>query len=116
MALLDTVDNYIAEARVLLQDTATVKRYLDTELKTSLGLALLEARRLRPDLFPDGFVQDITSAAGGATSVMINQQYRMALVYYMAGHALLRDEEEGVQQIARAYKQQFGAQLVSISV
>ena len=34
----------------------------------------------------------------------------------MVGHAMLRDEEEGSQQLARAYKAQFGSQLVSVAV
>lgn len=113
---LDTVGAYVAQARELLQDTASVQRYATGSLRDALGFALMEARRLRPDLFTDGKVQAVDSFTADATAVVIDQQYRMALIYYMIGHMMLRDEEESMQQLARAYKAQFGSQLVSIAV
>jgi hypothetical protein len=113
---LDTVGAYVAQARELLQDTASVQRYATGSLKDALGFSLMEARRLRPDLFVDGEMQTIDSATSDATVVTVDRQYRMALIYYMVGHMMLRDEEESMQQLARAYKAQFGSQLVSIAV
>ena len=113
---LDTVGTYVAQAREILQDTASLQRYSTESLKSALGFSLMEARRLRPDLFIDGTVQSVESATADATVVVIDPQYRMALVYYMVGHMMLRDEEESMQQLARAYKAQFGSQLVSIAV
>ena len=46
---LDTVQDYITDARVLLQDLISPYRYDDPSLLTALNVALLEARRLRAD-------------------------------------------------------------------
>lgn len=113
---LNTVSEYVTKTRELLQDTTAPNRYSSGDLKDALGFALSEARRLRPDLFPAGAVPDINSATSDGTAVVMDVQYRLALVYYMVGHAMLRDDEEGSQQLARTYKQQFGAQLVSLAV
>lgn len=113
---LDTVSEYVAQARSLLQDTTAPQRYATGDLKDALGFALLEARRLRADLFVDGKPILVDRQSSDSASVVIDIQYRMALVYYMVGHAMLRDEEEGSQQLARAYKAQFGSQLVSVAV
>lgn len=113
---LATVADYVAEARRLLQDQTTPYRTATGELQDALGIALYEMRRLRPDLFPGGVVQNVDAVSSSALAITLNQMYRMALVYYMVGHALLKDEEEGQQQLARTYKQQFGAQLVSLAV
>lgn len=113
---LSTVGDYVTEARRLLQDQTAPYRYPTTEIQEALGAGLVEMRRLRPDLFAAGIVQNVDWATSIATAVTLEQMYRMALIYYMVGHLLLRDEEEGQQQIARTYKQQFGAQLVSLAV
>lgn len=113
---LDVVSDYVAKARELLQDTVQPVRYSSGDLKDALGFAIMEARRLRADLFVDGVVPDIDRGAGDSTAIAMDIQYRVALVYYMVGHAMLRDEEEGSQQLARAYKAQFGSQLVSVAV
>ena len=113
---LSTIGDYVTQARVLLQDTQSVKRYTDGELKDALGVGLYEMRRLRPDLFPGGAAPDYGSSTGDGTAVALDVQYRMALLHYMAAHMYMREEEEGAQQLARAYKQVFGSQLVSLAV
>lgn len=113
---LYTVTDYLGEARVLLQDARAPFRYSDVELTLGLGNAIYEARRLRPDLFPLGVVQELSSTAPGNTTIAMNLQYRMALVFYMVSYVMLREEEESQQQVARAYRQAFGAQLVSVAV
>lgn len=115
-AILFLVGDYLNEARVLLQDTRVPYRYDDTDLKMALGNGMYEARRLRPDLFPFGVVQQIGPSTASATEVHIDVMYHMALVFYMVGQVMLREEEESVQQVARAYRQAFGAQLVSVAV
>ena len=47
----DTVTDYIEDARTLLLDTVAPYRYDDPSLLVALNAALLEGRRLRPDLF-----------------------------------------------------------------
>jgi hypothetical protein len=44
----------------------------------------------------------------------MDQQYRMQLVYYIVGDARMRDEEEGSDQLAAAYKKTFSAQLLTL--
>ena len=67
---LDTVADYMREARVLLQDTVPTYRYGDDSLISALNLAIMTARRNRPDLFmevttiPQFVVADIAATKG----------------------------------------------------
>lgn len=95
---LDTVNDYITDARTLLQDTISPFRYDDTSLITGLNIALLEGFRLRPDLFlfnckPGGRLVP-TFATNDSTEVPIEFQFRNAFLHGMAGHALERDQED----------------------
>ena len=67
----------------------------------ALNLTLLEARRIRADLFVykldvRGQVQAFTEVDG--TSVDIEPQFRLAILHGLVGHALERDQED-VQDI-----------------
>jgi len=93
MAALDTVGKIVDFSRVLLQDTLEPYRYLTADLIANLNTALLDARRLRPDLFLYTST-DVPFYTATSEVVDIDQQYRMALVYYIAGYAQLRDEED----------------------
>lgn len=102
MAALAVVSDYITEARTLLQDTVAPYRYLDTELVTALNMALLEARKVRPDLFIGlNAVQSFT--ANDSTAVTIPEQYKNYLVFYICGNAQLRDEESTQDSRAMAF-------------
>ena len=93
MAALDTVADYISEARILLQDTIDGPyRYADSELVSALNFAFLEARKLRPDMFLASSVPSY-SATSTSTLVVVDLQYRVAFLYYICGHMLLRDDE-----------------------
>ena len=94
---LDTVNDYITDARVLLQDQISPFRYDDPSLLTALNIALLEGRRLRADLFV------YNDRRGGAvphyavndnTHVPIEQQFRLAFLHGMVGHVIERDQED----------------------
>jgi hypothetical protein len=98
MAALDTVQDYVTAARVLLQDQSAPYRYPDLDLVAALSFAMLEARKLRPDLFLTTTPQNFT--ANDATAVSIDMQYRMPILYYLCGFAQLRDDEN--TQDARA--------------
>jgi hypothetical protein len=112
---LDTVVDYLAQARVLLQDKTYPPRYPDTELVEALNLAMMEARRLRPDLYLGDATTLFTVPSIGATDPMggIDVQYRVPLLYYMVGHAMQRDEEENNENRALSYKQRFSGMLLS---
>jgi hypothetical protein len=111
---LATVEDLVTTARVLLQDRVEPYRYSTAELLVALSMGMLEARRLRPDLFratpdetPDYDTLD-------DTEIEIDQQYRPALLYYVVGHAHLRDEEDTSDARASAFLQKFTAQLLTV--
>jgi hypothetical protein len=121
MAALDTPRKIIAYARILLQDTLEPFRYSDDDLISALNIGLLDARRLRPDLFlytptevpfyeipfhisfplPPDYVHPYDEA------LQIDQQYRMALVYFVAGQTQMRDEEDVTDARAVAFLGKF---------
>lgn len=92
---LETVQDYVIDARVLLLDTIAPYRYSDPSLLVALNLALLEGRRLRPDLFVYKYGNRVPyfDAVTSAT-VPIEPQFRKAFVYGMVAHALARDQED----------------------
>lgn len=107
---LETVAKYVAYARELLQDEKnTPYRYSDASLVRALSLALPEAKLLRPDLFINVTIPDLT--ANDNTVVPMNELYRTALVYYMCGIAQLRDDEEVTDQRASAFLGLFQSKL-----
>lgn len=97
MPTLNTVSDYITDARTLLQDTLVPYRYDDPSLLVAINVTLLEARRLRADLFVfnhkyNGQPQAFT--ANDDTLVDMEPQFRLAVLHGMVGHALERDQED----------------------
>jgi hypothetical protein len=118
MAALDTVGQYIEESRRLLQDEFVPYRYPDDDLVDALNFALLEARRLRADLFLPLFEVPWTNPSGTidtAASITLDPMYRPALVYYVVGRMQLRDDEPTVDQRAAGLMQKFTAQFLSVA-
>lgn len=114
MATLDTVQKVITECRVLLQDTVAPYRYAENELIEALNIAVLEARRLRPELFLNGF-SSLPSYSAGTDAFSIDPMYRPSFIYYVAGRAQLRDDEPSQDQRATVLMNKFIAQLLSIT-
>lgn len=112
MAILDTVQKIIDDARELLQDTVAPYRYSDASLIRSLNIAVLEARRLRADLFLPAFTLPEYATPGDATTA-IPDMYRPAFVYYVAGKAQLRDDETTQDARATVFLNKFVAQLAT---
>ena len=115
---LDTVQEYLTRARVLLQDEyAGAYRYSNDVLVEAMNLGLLEMRRLRADLFLSqlraGTVPEYSSGTLGA-SVALDNQYRVALLYYIVGHVQLQDQEDPTDQRATIFLNKFTAQLLTI--
>lgn len=106
---LDTVADYVTRARVLLQDAVSPYRYPDADLVAALNIGMLEARKLRPDLFINRTVPSY--ATNDATAVVMDEQYRMSLLYYICGHAQMRDEEATQDARASAFLAKFASQL-----
>jgi hypothetical protein len=98
---LNSVADYMADARTLLQDVIPNYRYDEPSMLRALNAALLETRRQRADLFVfklgvRGQVQAFTEVDD--TYVDIEPQFRLGLLYRLCGHALARDQED-VQDI-----------------
>jgi hypothetical protein len=114
VAVLNSTSNYTLAARTILQDTTAPYRYSEEDLKEALGLAMYEAHRLRPDLFLTHNainVPDIDSATLGVSAITMDKRYRLALVHFMVGHVMKRDEEEASEARASAFLQTFRATL-----
>jgi len=112
VAQLTTVQDYVDTARVLLQDTVNSPyRYSTAELVNALNLAFLEVRRLRPDLVRSYFRTSLPvyTASSLTAAVSMDQQYRMALLYYICGQAQLRDDEATQDQRATIFLNKFTA-------
>lgn len=114
---LDTVQDYVDRARVLLLDTVVPYRYSDADLVENLNMGILEARKLRPELFRSYFrtsLPDYNTSAMSA-AVAIDPQYRVAFVYYICGQAQLRDDENVQDSRAVTFLNKFTGQLLSIA-
>ena len=114
---LDIVQDYVDRARVLLQDQVAPYRYPDLDLVAALSIAVMDARRLRPDVFQTYFNSTLPSFSTGAmtAAVPIDPMYRMAFVYYVCGHAQLRDDENVQDSRARAFMAQFNSSLMGLT-
>lgn len=113
---LDTVQDYIDRARVLLLDEVDPYRYSTLDLVEALNLAFLEARRLRPELLKSYFRTSLPdfSANDLTATVPVDPQYRLAFLYYICGHAQLRDDENNQDSRSAAFLNKFVAQLLTI--
>lgn len=120
-AALENVGQYLTEARRLLQDEHDPFRYPDADLVDALNIGLLEARRLRADLFLPIFTIewfDPSKTAPGTDldkKVTFDPMYRQTLVYYMVGRMQLRDDEGTTDARAGALLTKFTQQLLTIA-
>jgi hypothetical protein len=114
---LETLGDYVKETRVLLQDTVSPYRYSDIDLVMALNIGLLEARRLRADLFLPVFTIPYNAVSGTIdmnVKVPMDPMYRPAFVYYMTGRVQLRDDEQTQDQRAASLMNKFVAQMLTI--
>lgn len=113
---LRTVDDYVAQARVLLLDQIEPFRYPTADIIEALNMAIMEARRLRADLFTTYFRSDLPdyTVDDGFEEVPVDPMYRKAFLYYVVGHCHLRDEENTQDGRASAMMNKFVAQLTTL--
>jgi hypothetical protein len=119
MAALATVTDYVNEARTLLQDKIAPYRYADDELMSALNVTLLDARRLRPDLFlGDGTTTSLSEVQSfitlDTTAVNIEQGFRLAVLLGVVGHAIARDQEDVQDARADAFLKKFRDKLLTL--
>jgi hypothetical protein len=90
-----TVEQMIKGVRNILLDKIRPYRYGDVSLIAALNIVLNDARRLRPDLFIDRYGIEVPQYEEVSGEVIpIEAQFRLPIEYGIAGHALLRDEED----------------------
>ena len=113
---LDTVQDFVDRARVLLMDEVEPYRYPTVDLVENLNMGILEMRRLRPDLLLSKFRTTLPDYDPGTLSAAIDldPQYRMSLLYYICGHAQLRDEENVQDSRAVTFLNKFTSQLLTL--
>jgi hypothetical protein len=128
----DTVGGYLLDARTLLQDLILPYRYPTPTLIQALNSTLLEARRLRPDLFadyldalpqytwldaldiqPNSDNQDDANPTW-AEWVPIENQFRQAIIFGIVSHAMARDQEDIEDERATGHLKTFVNMLVGV--
>jgi hypothetical protein len=107
-----TLQYFIDAARVLLLDTKLPYRYDEAELRLALDLALDEAFRIRPDIFIRNEVENIM-VADLTYEIPIPRGYTSPFIYYIVGHAQLRDDEDVQDARASAMLGKFTSQLLA---
>lgn len=108
----DTVQDYIADVRTLLQDTISPYRYDDTSLLVAFNAMMLEARRLRADLFVTKWGTAVPHfSAVDNREVEIEPQFRLAFVYGTTAHALMRDQEDIIDSRASTFMGAFNTMM-----
>jgi hypothetical protein len=115
---LDTVGDYIVDARRLLQDRVAPYRYPDEDLVAALNSGILEARRLRPDLSLNANrtnTYPLYTFLTPTDPVAFDPQFRVALVYYIVGRCALSDEENNEDQRATVFMNKFTSQLLTVA-
>ena len=91
-----TYSQVIERARRILQDEdAANYRYTDQSLLDAVNDALLEVRRVRPDLFISVAFTPVDVPLGQEMSALIpiEDMYFQSLVYLTTGYQMLRDDE-----------------------
>lgn len=110
---LDTVADYIAEGRRLLQDNRVPYRYSDSAFISAVNFGLLEMRRIRPELFL-GRLANVPTYTSVNNAVDVDPQYRIALSYYVTGRVGIQDDEAADETRAGTFMQKFIAQLLTV--
>lgn len=113
---LETVADYITEARALLLDETAPFRYPDVSIVSALNLAIGESFRIRPDLWLAYFELALPGYSAGTpgATVAIPAAFRMAFLYFIVGHCQLRDDEDVSDTRAGALVSKFSSSLLAV--
>ena len=112
---LCTVQELVTDVRRLNLDKIAPFRYDDDSIITALNIALLEARRLRPDLFVCRYGNHVPQfEAVSGDIIPVESQFRLAFEYGVCAHVLLRDEEDVQDQRANTFLERFHDMLVGV--
>jgi len=111
---LETVADYITEARRLLQDTRAPYRFPDTDFIAALNNGVMETRRTRPDLFLRVPTPPTYSSVATNAVVACDVQYRLALLYFTCANVQLADDETEQDARSAAFDAMYRAKLITL--
>lgn len=109
---MQTVGDVITQARRLLQDEDG-SRWGDAYLYAALNMGILEAYRVRPDLFYSTQGEVLQYSSVDAGEILHLGPYAPALALYVAGMVQLSDQEENSDTRAGAFQQMFISKLIN---
>ena len=110
-----TVQKAVDRVRVLLADQVVPFRNPDSEIIDGLNMALVESRKLRPDLYlPKVYLYEAPSLteADLASDLPIDAMYFTPVVEYVAGWVSLEDDEFAVDGRAITLLNRFSQKMV----
>lgn len=135
-----TATQYVATARLLLQDNVAPYRYSDNSILGSLNVAMDELGRMRPDMFldlkyqqplrrgdtDDGVpgpysLRDIVVNSDGTyniargTMVPVPGKYRSAVDWFVSGWLQMLDVADMQDQRAQAFMMKFQQHLITLN-
>lgn len=113
---LTTVPDYIRSVRRLLQDQRRPYRYSDNAIVEALNMALLEARRLRADLFVTRFGNKVPCFSEDSDDdVPMEPQFRLGFVHGIVWQVLEQDQEDVNDARAATFMASFHAMLTGVN-
>lgn len=96
-----TVQSIVDEARGHLQDTREeAYRYSDDDFILWANSAIREIRTIRPDIFVGTYEDTFPAITALTDNWPLDQMTELPATYFMAGSAMLRDDEFAVDQRA----------------
>lgn len=117
-ATLETITDYINDARTLLLDNTEPFRYSDASLVAAMNVTLLEARRLRPDIFIYNKLVNGSKVpsfqANDGTVLVMEEQFRLAILHGLMGQTIMRDQEDIQDERSGAYMKIFSDMLIGV--
>jgi len=114
-----TIGELVTTARDLLQDNRDPAkapyRHIDEKLCRYLNMALMDAKRLRPDLFlPDISTKEFAFAKTDfAVPFPLEYMYQSPFIEYMVGMVSVEEDEYVEEGRAAALLMRFGAKLMT---
>lgn len=115
---MKTFAEILTDARVMLNDSAAgegeVLRYTDPQLLVYARQAVMEARRIRPDLFLTQFTTDFSTLAL-TDAAPLPDEYVAPVTDFVVMRAEMRDDEFAVDGRAAALVQRFRAGFLGVT-
>lgn len=105
-----TVNSITNKARRILEDTLTPYRWSDDEIRDHLNDGILSLNRVRPETrYVDSRLVDrIELPDGNDETILIEDNFEAALVFYVVYRCYLNDDSDTVNsQLAEMYLSKF---------